>query len=487
MRASSGSGGAPVLAAETEVQRHSAELKKELFLGDLVLTQVLYITGLGWLGTAAKLGSSQAFFWLPAALLFYIPSALVVIQLSREMPLEGGLYQWAKLRWGEMTGFLVAWNMWFYSVLLVSEMGVITANNLAYAIGPRGAWLADNKVIIITLSALLALGPMWVAVRGLSLGKWFHNVGGLTLLLLFGAMLFFAAPRLVRGEATMAPFALSVPAVSLLNLNLLGKMSFGAFSGCEGITIFSGECRDPNAARVVRKSVWIAAPLVTGIFTLGTACILVFAAPNAIDLVSPVAQNLSLGARALGVAGPVVPLAMLLMLLTRVGSVTLIMNMVSRLPMVAGWDHLLPPWFTRLHPKYRTPVGSILFVGAMILAFAVAANLGTGSQEAFQLLNNGAGICYALTYLVMFAIPLAAPGAKPSLLVRTAAASGFVMTLLYVVLSVLPIIEVANPSLFALKIGSVVAGSNFVGVLLFWRAKTRRRLPFPAASSLAEN
>jgi amino acid transporter len=486
MRVSGGSEDAQVLQAGAEVQRHSAELKKELSLRDLVLTQVLYIAGLGWLGTAAKLGSSQLFFWVPAALLFYIPSAIVVMHLATEMPLEGGLYQWAKLRWGELAGFLVAWNLWFYSVLLVSEMGVITANNVAYALGASGAWLAESKTVILILSAILAFGPMLVAVRGLGLGKWFHNVGALTLVALFLGMLIFALPRWLRGDVAMAPFALAVPAVSLLNLNILGKMSFGAFSGCEAIAVFSGECRDPETARVVRKSVLIAAPVVTAIFTLGTACILVFAKPNEIDLVSPVAQNLSLGARALGVAGPVVPLAMLLMLLARVGSATIILNMVSRLPMVAGWDHLLPAWFTKLHPKYRTPIGSILFAGFIVMLFAIGANAGVGSQEAYQLLNNGAGICYALTYLVMFAIPLAAKGEKPPLMVRVAAGSGFVMTLLYVVLSVLPIIDVKNSGMFTLKVGLVVLITNGLGAMFYWRAKARQRAALPLTGAVTD-
>jgi len=46
----------------------------------------------------------------------------------------------------------------------------------------------------------------------------------------------------------------------------------------------------------------------------------------------------------------------------------------------------------------------------------------------------------------MFAIPLAAAGEKPSLFLRTAALSGFLMTLLNVVLSLFPIIDVPNPS-----------------------------------------
>jgi amino acid transporter len=142
--------------------------------------------------------------------------------------------------------------------------------------------------------------------------------------------------------------------------------------------------------------------------------------------------------------------------------------------MVAGWDHLLPDWFTRLHPRYKTPVGSILFVGLLILIFAVLANLGVGSQESYQLLNNGSGICYALTYLVMFAIPLVARGEKPSWSVRIGALSGFAMTLLYVVLSVFPIIDVQNSAAFTGKISAVILGSNAVGAAFFWNANRRR-------------
>ena len=78
----------------------------------------------------------------------------------------------------------------------------------------------------------------------------------------------------------------------------------------------------------------------------------------------------------------------------------------TRLPMVAGWDNLLPAWFTRLHAKYRTPVNSILFVGAVTLVLALVGLIGVGKQEAFQLLWNASGLFYALTYLVMFAIPI---------------------------------------------------------------------------------
>src|SRR6185312_6516304 len=110
----------------------------------------------------------------------------------------------------------------------------------------------------------------------------------------------------------------------------------------------------------------------------------------------------------------------------------------SRMPMVAGWDNLLPTWFTTLHPKFRTPVNSILFVGLVALAFGIAGIAGVGEQEAFQLLDNASGIFYGFTYLIMFAIPLVGLRGvepKPPLWLKVASASGFAVTTLYVVLS----------------------------------------------------
>jgi hypothetical protein len=69
---------------------------------------------------------------------------------------------------------------------------------------------------------------------------------------------------------------------------------------------------------------------------------------------------------------------------------------------------------------------------------------------------------------------------KPPLWLRIASASGFAVTLLYVVLSIFPIIDVASWWSFAMKISGVVVGFNLVGVALYWNAKRRRRAVQPA-------
>src|SRR5437879_12583262 len=78
----------------------------------------------------------------------------------------------------------------------------------------------------------------------------------------------------------------------------------------------------------------------------------------------------------------------------------------SRLPMVAGWDQLLPNWFSRLHSRYKTPVNSIVFVGAITLVIAISSQIGAGIQEAFQLVDNAANVFYGIVYFKMFAIPI---------------------------------------------------------------------------------
>src|SRR5947209_15555753 len=131
--------------AEHDVAQHSVALQKPLALRDLVLTQVLFVVGSTWVGTAAKLGQAHLFFWLLAILLFYIPQAAVVIYLSNRIPLEGGIYQWAKLGFNEFAGFIVAWNIWLLSLTVIAEGGIFTTTNISYVLGPNFVWIPNNK------------------------------------------------------------------------------------------------------------------------------------------------------------------------------------------------------------------------------------------------------------------------------------------------------------------------------------------------------
>ena len=141
-------------------------------------------------------------------------------------------------------------------------------------------------------------------------------------------------------------------------------------------------------------------------FILGTSSVLGMIPIAEIDLIAPIPQLLSVGFGPLGAAAAIVPLILSAMIAIRFAQASVNFAGSARLPMVAGWDNLLPAWFTRLNATYQTPVNSILFVGAATFLLSVIGMIGVGKQEAFQLLWNSAGIFYGLTYLVMFAVPL---------------------------------------------------------------------------------
>ncbi len=463
-------------ASEQSVVAHSAVFKKELGLRDLVLTQIVFVVGTSWVGTAAKLGPSQAAYWLFAILLFYVPLAATVIYLNRLMPLEGGLYQWAKFGFNDFAGFMVAWNLWLLGIVVMAGTGLVIATQLNYAIGDRAVWMPANRLFVSGLNGALIALIIMVTIRGLSLGKWVHNVGAILMLVTY--LVLIVMPFVSRAMGKLPeyhPLDWKLPPPTLFSLNIFSKMALGALSGFEYVAILAGEARVP--ARNVGRSVIIAAPIIALMFILGTSAVMAYVKFSELDLIGPVPQALSIATREFGAGGWVTSLVILMLAGRSIALLSIYFTGNTRLPMVAGWDRLLPQWFTRLDARYKTPLNSILFVGVVTLAFAVASQVGVGQQEAFQLIDNAAGIFYAIAYLILFAIPvfgLRKHATRAPLWLRFAAIIGAATTLLYIALTVFPIVDVVNAASFAAKIIFVTVVANLLGCLTYFLGKRQR-------------
>jgi len=212
-------------------------------------------------------------------------------------------------------------------------------------------------------------------------------------------------------------------------------------------------------------------------FILGTSSVLAFIGNDQIDLIGPVPQTLRLGLRSFPIAGAIASVGIVLMTVRSISSTSVHLTGSSRLPMVAGWDQLLPVWFSRLHPRYKTPINSIVFVGVITLVIAVASQIGAGIQEAFQLVDNAANVFYGIVYLMLFAIPLAGAAtirAAVPLWLRIAALCGFGVSLLAIFFTVYPIIEVPSRLIFATKIISVTVIANAIGAAIYALGEKRR-------------
>ncbi|HTS35116.1 MAG TPA: APC family permease [Candidatus Solibacter sp.] len=458
----------------SEVQSHSSALRKELGLFDLVLAQILIIIVADYMGTAVKAGASHVVFWIVAILSFFLPLALVVIHMSRLLPVEGGLYEWARIAFNDQIGFLVAWNLWLYVILYVGLGGLVTVSFASYVI-PGAAWIASSKWLIILSSFMVIAITMCIAGLGLGIGKWINNLGAIVFLVTIAALI--ATPFLNHWRGTLTeyhPLRLLAPPLTLFSLSVFSKMAFGALTGFEYVAVFAGECRDPQ--RHLPRSVLLTGPIIALIYILATSAILAFVPPSGEDVVAPVAQALSRGVQAFGLGRIVMPPAVLFLFVYYLATFCAFFTVSTRLPMVAGWDHLLPEWFSRLHPRYKTPINSVLFLGAATLVVALAALVGVGHDESYELLLTWSFTFYGIAYIALFAIPIFSKrnrGLRPVVWVRIAAASGLLVTLLFVVLSIFPVIDVNSAWRYSLKIAGVVLGANFVGWMIY-RAGQRR-------------
>jgi APA family basic amino acid/polyamine antiporter len=141
---------------------------------------------------------------------------------------------------------------------------------------------------------------------------------------------------------------------------------------------------------------------------------------------------------------------------------------VARMPFAAGADHLMPPAFARIHPRWATPWISILFFGALASALLILSQVGDTMRGAYQTLVSLMVIAGFLPYVYMFASSWKAGHRLSSL-------SGWAITALAIVCSVVPTAEVRNVWLFEFKL---VAGTFAVigsGWLIY--RKTSRKTP----------
>ncbi len=449
-------------------------LKRELKLWDLVAMQVVLIVWLGWTGFAAKQGPSQIVLWLLAIVLFYIPLAAVVMKLSRVMPVEGGAYAWVRAGLSPFAGYMAGWSLTVFAVTSFAGIGGTLANGIAYTSGSGGAWMATSLPFSLILALLASLIAYVLNVRGLHFSKWLSSAGSALTVGTFVVMLLLLVKAYAAGlPSARGAFSLAWPGFTVATVNIFTKMALGGPSGFDGSAVFSEECRKPE--NDVARSVMIAAPLIALMYILGTSTVLAYIPPAKVDLAAPVGQVMQAGFGAAGLGRTLAAISVAAFNVGYLAAFVMIIGMVARLPMVAGWDGLLPAWWSELHPRYRTPTKAIGAITAGYCVLATLSLIGASNQEAVQV-STGAGIgSVCIQYMLLFGTVLFGfrNRERPSWGIRLAALSAFLVALVSLILELVAPGEVSNPNVFALKVGGVIVGANSVGAYLYWRGARR--------------
>src|SRR5215212_2922535 len=177
----------------------SPELERQLSLRDLVLFNFVAIIGIPWVATAAKAGPGSITLWILAAILFFVPQGLAVIQLAADLPDEGGIYAWTRKELGEVHGFVCGWCYWINNVLYYPSLLLSAAVAATFVIGKGESGLADNWAYVLPFTVIGLVIAVGLNVAGVGTGKWLQNLGGLSVLLPGLALVGLGIYRMITG------------------------------------------------------------------------------------------------------------------------------------------------------------------------------------------------------------------------------------------------------------------------------------------------
>jgi amino acid transporter len=414
----------------------SSELKRELGLRDITLLAITCIVGTRWIPAAAHAGPGSVTLWFLAAILFMVPLAIAVAALAVKYPGTGGLYLWARNDFGRFHGFLCFAVYWIGLAIWFPSAAMFYMGAGIYAVNPA---LGENRPFLLAI----ALAAIWIALGtnlvGVKIGKWTQNIGGASSWVIGGLLAMLAiwlGAR--RGSATPIHIA---PTWNWDTVGFWATIAY-ALSGLEMAGLMGGEIRDPE--RNLPRAGWIASIFAAVFYSVATIAMLVILRPDQISEMNGYGQIAATVSHESGL-GWLAPVLAVLVMASAVGQFGGIGTTISRLPFAVGVDRLLPAAFARVHPRWGTPYIALLLLGVIASALLIAMQVGDTMRAAYQSLVSLMVIVGFLPYVYIFGSAWKAGR-------RISAVSGWAITLLAIVCSVVPTSDVTNVWLFETKI-----------------------------------
>lgn len=263
---------------------------KKISLFSLIILIIASIDNIRNLPAAALCGTHLIFFFIFAALMFLIPTALVAAELSAAFPEKGGVYQWVNLAFGKKWAMAAIWLQWINTMVWYPSMLLFVVGTFSYLIDPE---LANNKLYL----AVSTLSIFWILtlvnLRGLHVSALINNICAMVgtifpmlfLIILGGIWVFSGYPLQIQ----IAPDNMIPPITSLTSwVSLIAIMA--SFLGMELSGVHVNDIQNPQ--RNFPRAVLLATLFIFLSMGLGSLAIAYVLPEKEINLVSGVMQVL---------------------------------------------------------------------------------------------------------------------------------------------------------------------------------------------------
>ena len=423
----------------------------KLSVATLAIMNVTAVVSLRGLPAEAEYGLSSAFYYLFAALVFLIPTAVVAAELAAMFAdKQGGVFRWVGEAFGKRMGFLAIWLQWVESTIWYPTVLTFGAVSLAF-IGMNDAHdmsLASNRLYTLVVVLAIYWLATFISLKGMSWVGKVSKIGGLVgTIIPAGLLVVLAIVYLVSGGHSQLDFKGDFfPDFSNFNNLVLASSIFLFYAGMEMGGIHVKDVDNPSVN--YPKAVFIGSFITVLIFVLGTFSLGIIIPKNEINLT----QSLLVGfdryfdfIRASWLS-PIIAIALAFGVLA--GVLTWVAG-PSKGIFAVGRAGYLPPFFQKTNS-----IGvqkNILFIqGGIVTLLGLLFVVMPSVQSFYQILSQLTVLLYLIMYLLMFAAAIYLRynmkkaerpfriGSKGNGLMWLIAGVGFLGSLLAFVLSFIP-------------------------------------------------
>lgn len=373
--------------------------RRVMSIFSLVMLNVIAVDSLRSLPFGAMYGFSLVFFYLLAAITFFIPTAVVSAELATGWPKRGGIYVWVREAFGVKWGLVVIWLQWIYNVCWYPTIMSMLAATLAYMINPA---LVNDKAYMLTCVFILFIGTTIINCYGMKVSSRLTNFAAL-----FGSLLpmvlisvlglvWVAEGHTVNTEISWHAFW--PHAVSIGSLVLMTNILYGLV-GMEMSAIHAQDVKDPQRS-YPRALLWSTIIILVTLIG-GSLAIAVVIPPKQIELMTGMLQVFYTFFSAHHIAW-MTPVIGACIILGGLGGVAAWVLGPSKGLMVAAEDGAIPAFMKKVN-RFGAPTGVLLTQAVLFVLICGVFFLMPTVNSSYWILSNITAILSLIAYLFMFA------------------------------------------------------------------------------------
>ena len=392
-------------------------VKKPVVIGMMAFAVMNFMTvvSLRGLPAQAEYGLVSIFYYIFAAVVFLIPTALVAAELASAFPKQGGMFRWVGEAFGPKWGFAALYWQWQAWVLWLPAVLVFGAAALAFTMWPQSfdTALAANKIFSLAILLILSWAITVFTFRGIQASVKLGTFSGIFGTIVPGAILILLGCVYV---ATGHPVQMSLKTGFLPDFGnwhsmVLAASIFLFYAGMEMQAVHVKNLKNPS--RDYPLSILIATIMTVVIFVLGTLAVGVVIPHKSINLSASLLVAYRDLWATLGV--PWLGNVMALMLAVGViGQVTVVTAGPSTGLLAVAKAGYLPKLMQRTNANgVSVPILVLqgLIVTFLCLIFVVMPSV----QSVFQILSQISNIMFLTMYIVMFLAAIALRYSQPNI------------------------------------------------------------------------